>query len=172
MRTLTIVLPSLFAACLAAADVVAQGADEARGAVDQLFRGMRMGNAAIARRVLAPDVRFAVLHDSSGSQAVAVETLDQFLRAVDVSAGAWNEQIYDLEVRVDDTVASVWAPYTFYLSGRISHCGVNSIELLKDAEGWKITQITDTQRMEACPDPLGGQARGLGLQRSGVVTRQ
>jgi len=155
MRTLGILLTSIVAVATGAPDLVAQDVDGARAAVDQLFLGMRMGNAAVARRVLAADVRFAVLDDSSGAESVAVETLDQFLRAVDVSAGAWNEQIYDVEVRVDDTIASVWAPYTFYLSGRISHCGVNSIELLRDAEGWKITQITDTQRMEACPDPLG-----------------
>ena len=156
MRTLIVVLTSLVASAAGPQDAFAQDADGARAAVDQLFLGMRMGNATVARRVLAPDVRFAVLDDSSGAPSVAVESLDQFLRAVDVSGGAWNEQIYDVEVRVDGTVASVWAPYTFYLSGNISHCGVNSIELLRDAEGWKITQITDTQRTDVCPDPLGG----------------
>jgi len=135
--------------------VVAQDVDGPRAAVDQLFLGMHMGNAAVARRVLAPDARFAQLDTSDGAARIAPQTLDEFLRAVDVSGGAWDEQIYDVEVRVDDSLASVWAPYTFYLSGRISHCGVNSIELLRDAEGWKITQISDTQRTDAsCPDPL------------------
>jgi hypothetical protein len=156
MRTRTILLAALVAVAMSAQEALAQGVDGARAAVDQLFLGMRMGNATIARRVLAPDVRFAVLDDSSGTPSVAVRTLDEFLRAVDVSGGAWNEQIYEVEVRVDDDVASVWAPYTFYLSGRISHCGVNSIELLREVDGWKITQITDTQRTDVCPDPLGG----------------
>lgn len=156
MRTLAILL-ALIQIGGRAGDLAAQDADGARAAVDQLFLGMRMGDADVARRVLAPGVRFASLEASGDSSAVAVETLDEFLRAVDVSGGAWNEQIYDVEVRVDDTVASVWAPYTFYLSGRISHCGVNSIELLRDSEGWKITQISDTQRMERCPDPLRGR---------------
>jgi hypothetical protein len=116
-----------------------------------------MGNATMLREVFAPDVRFAVLEDTSGGGAqVAAQTLDGFIRAVEVSQGAWNEQIYDVEVRVDDTVASVWAPYTFYVNGRLSHCGVNSIELLRGAEGWKITQISDTRRTDGCPDPLGG----------------
>jgi hypothetical protein len=61
-----------------------------------------------------------------------------------------------MEVHVDGSMASAWAPYTFYLSGEISHCGINSIELLKDAEGWKVTQISDTRRTENCPDPRGG----------------
>lgn len=33
-------------------------------------------------------------------------------------------------------------------------CGVNAIDLLRDATGWKITQVADTRRRERCPDPL------------------
>jgi hypothetical protein len=142
---------------LAFAGAFPVGAQQAgpREAVDQFFLGMRMANESVLRSVLVPDVRFAVLEASGGSPTIAAESLDGFIRAVTASRGAWNEQIYDVEVRVDDTMASVWAPYTFYLNDRISHCGVNSIELLRDADGWKITQISDTRRTEACPDPLG-----------------
>lgn len=53
-------------------------------------------------------------------------------------------------------MASAWVPYTFYLDGVITHCGVNSIELLRDQEGWKITQLSDTRREGPnCPDPVG-----------------
>ncbi|MDA0327831.1 MAG: hypothetical protein O2958_02280 [Gemmatimonadetes bacterium] len=52
-------------------------------------------------------------------------------------------------------MASIWAPYTFYLNGAVRHCGINSIELLRDREGWKVTQLSDTRRTENCPDPLG-----------------
>ena len=147
--------------CAVVALLVATGASGAqvpdqegpRAAVDQLFLGMRMANERILREVLAPDVRFVVITPTG---EIAPETLDAFVSAVAASAGAWNEQIYEVEVRVDDTMASVWAPYTFYLSGAISHCGINSIELLRGADGWKITQISDTRRTEGCPDPLGG----------------
>jgi hypothetical protein len=133
-------------------DVRQQAVDGPRAAVDQLFLGMRMANEAILREVLAPGARFAVLTPEG---QIEPQTLDGFVRAVAASAGAWNEQIYDVEVRIDDAMASIWAPYTFYLNGRISHCGVNSIELLEDTDGWKITQISDTRRSEGCPDPLG-----------------
>ena len=139
-----------------AADASGQNEAGPREAVDQFFLGMRMANESVLRSVLAPDIRFAILDASADSAAISTENLDGFIRAVVVSAGAWNEQIYEVETRVDDTVASVWAPYTFYVNGRLSHCGVNSIELLQDAVGWKITQISDTRRTEACPDPVGG----------------
>jgi hypothetical protein len=138
-------------------DVQAQDASGPRAAVDQLFLGMRMGNSTMLREILASNARFAVLDASSGSAQIAAQSVDEFVSAVEASRGAWNEQIYDVEIRVDETVASVWAPYTFYLNGRLSHCGVNSIELLMDVDGWKITQISDTQRTVRCPDPLGGR---------------
>lgn len=153
-------MPSLRILVLAATLVAGQGGDAdaqapegPRAAVDQLFLGMRMANETILRSVLAPNVRFAVVTPEG---VIAEEALDGFIRSVAASAGAWNEQIYDVEVHVDEAMASVWAPYTFYLSGRFSHCGINSIELLRGADGWKITQISDTRRTEGCPDPLGG----------------
>ena len=84
-----------------------------------------------------------------------VQSVEGWVGAIGTSGGSWDEQIYDLDVKVDGTMASIWAPYTFYLNGEISHCGINSIELLFDAEGWKITQISDTRRSDDCPDPHG-----------------
>jgi hypothetical protein len=46
------------------------------------------------------------------------------------------------------SVMAPGAPYTFYLEGKIRHCGVDAIELLLDASGWQITQLSDTQRRE------------------------
>ena len=61
----------------------------------------------------------------------------------------------DLDINVDGDMASAWVPYTFYFDGAVRHCGINSIELLRDADGWKVTQLSDTRRTENCPDPLG-----------------
>ena len=72
------------------------------------------------------------------------------------SEGKWDEQIYDVEVMVDGNMAVAWVPYTFYLDGSISHCGINSVMLLHDGSGWKVTQLSDTRRRENCPDPHGG----------------
>ena len=55
-------------------------------------------------------------------------------------------------------MASAWVPYSFYFDGRISHCGANTVELLKTAAGWRITQLSDSRRREGCPDPLGSRA--------------
>ena len=128
----------------------------ALAAVEQLFEGMRTANADLVRAVLADDARFAMLDAREGPARVRAQSVDGWVGGIATSGGSWNEQVYDMEARVDGTMASVWAPYTFYLDGAISHCGINSIEMLHASDGWKITQISDTRRRENCPDPLGG----------------
>ncbi len=144
-------------ACFWAAGLAAQQPDEEaiRAAVEQIFEGMRTANPDLVRAVMAPGARFASL--PAGGPGVAVESVDGWLGAIGTSAGRWDERVYDVEVQVDGDMASVWAPYTFYFDRAVRHCGINSIELLRDASGWKVTQISDTRRTEGCPDPL---ARG------------
>ena len=136
----------------------AQDEAGARAAVEQLFDGMRTADEAKVRAVFAAAARFAVLDDRDGAPSIRSQGVEGWLGAIGESGGRWDEQIYDVEARVDGRMASVWAPYTFYLDGEISHCGINSIELLHDGEGWKVTQISDTRRREGCPDPLGSGA--------------
>jgi hypothetical protein len=152
--------------------LVGGGASTPLGAINELFRGMRAGNPEIVRAVLAPHARFSVLGVDGGGGArggsapegapvsVKAQTVDPWVEAIGHSGGNWDEQTYDVEVRVNDRMASAWVPYTFYLAGVVDHCGVNSIELLRDQEGWKITQLSDTrQEGLGCPDPLGAAAK-------------
>ena len=135
--------------------VAAQDEATAYAAVEQIFEGMRTADPALVRAVFADDARFAMIDTRDGPATVRVQSVEGWIGAIGNSEGAWDEQVYDVEVLVDGGMASVWAPYTFYLNGSISHCGINSIEMLHDGNGWKITQISDTRRQGACPDPLG-----------------
>lgn len=125
---------------------------EVLAAVEQIFEGMRTANPDLVRAVFASGARFAGV-DAAG--AVTVQGVDAWLDGIASSERRWDERVYGVEVRVDGIMASAWAPYTFYLDGAVRHCGINSMEFLRDAEGWKVTQISDTRRTEGCPDPLG-----------------
>ena len=138
------------------AELAGQDEEGALAAVERIFEGMREADAAKVRDVFAQDARFAMLDDRQAPTGVTVRDVGGWLDAIGASGGAWDERTYDVVVHVDGAMASVWAPYTFYLEGTISHCGINSIELLHDGNGWKVTQISDTRRSEGCPDPLRG----------------
>jgi hypothetical protein len=61
-----------------------------------------------------------------------------------------NEKLNGYEIKVDGDLASAWTPYEFYVGEEFSHCGVNSFQLLKTADGWKIFHIVDTRRKDNC----------------------
>ena len=118
--------------------------------VARLFEGMRNADSAMVRSTFAPGARFARVDTRQSPGTIAYDTPDGWLAGVANSAKRWDERVYDVQVKVDDEMAQVWAPYTFYLDGKIRHCGVDTMELLRDASGWKITHLSDTQRREGC----------------------
>jgi hypothetical protein len=136
-----------------AAVLPAQSAEEKEvlAIVQRVFEGMRTSDSAMVRSSFDPGARFAGV-DSTGT--VRYQALDGWIRAIANSANRWEEPLYDVQVRVDGTMAQVWAPYTFYFDKKVRHCGVDTFELLRTSNGWKITQLSDTQRRTGCPDPL------------------
>lgn len=124
--------------------------DAVRAAVDRLFQGMAEADSAMARSAFADGARFASVTVEEGVATFQYQNVDGWLAAVAGSERRWEERIHDVEIRVDDDTASVWAPYTFLLDGEVHHCGVDSMELLRTPEGWKITQLSDTRRTEGC----------------------
>ena len=122
--------------------------------VHRVFEGMRTADSAMVRSTFATGARFASVDARATPVAVRFDTIDGWLSGVANSARRWDEQVYDVQVKVDGNMAHVWAPYTFYLDKAIRHCGINSLELLNDGSSWRITQLSDTRRREGCRDVL------------------
>jgi hypothetical protein len=128
--------------------------DAAIAVVNRMFEGMRTADSAMVRSVFATGARFASVDARQAPPVVRYDTPDGWIAAIATSNRAWDEQVYDVQAKVDGGIAHVWAPYTFYLNKAVRHCGVNTIELLKVGEDWKVTQLSDSRRRENCPDPL------------------
>ncbi|OGX88291.1 nuclear transport factor 2 family protein [Hymenobacter coccineus] len=117
--------------------------------ITTFFDGMRRGDSTLVRRTLAPG---AVFHGIGGQPvALQTESIAGFLKAVGTPhAEVWDERVQFERVLIDANLASVWAPYEFYLGSKFSHCGYDSFQLVKLASGWKIAHIIDTRRKEKC----------------------
>ena len=152
-------LLSLAAVLLLAAGTPAraQSADEQAvlAVVKRVFDGMRASDSAMTRSGFATGARFASLDTRSTPPRITYDSINGWLGALARSSNRWDEQIYDVQARVDADVAQVWAPYTFYLDKKVRHCGVNVFQMLRLGTDWKITQLSDSRRTEGCPDPLG-----------------
>ena len=127
-------------------------AEAVKQTVTAFFDGMRRGDSTAVRRTLAPA---AVFHGFGGQPGqpptLEIEPINGFLKAVGTPhPESWDERVQFERVLIDANLASVWAPYEFYLGSKFSHCGYDSFQLVKLANGWKIAHIIDTRRKEKC----------------------
>lgn len=60
------------------------------------------------------------------------------------SAQGVDEYMTYESVLVDGQMAHVWGPYVFLLNGEPTHCGINSMSMVKTEEGWKVGNTSFT----------------------------
>ncbi len=123
---------------------------DVRAVIDRLFDGMRAGDSTIVSNVLHEEALMARV----GAMGLNIRTTDGFVQAVGSPHDqVWDEKIWDVHIFVDGRLASAWMEFGFFLGDKLSHCGVNSMQLYKTDEGWKIIYIADTNRPPSCEPP-------------------
>jgi len=120
--------------------------------VQQLFEAIAGQKVDIVRSLFAPN---AVLLSVKDDGTPASMRYQDFADLLATSKNVWLERIWNPTVLVHGPIAVVWAEYDFHLNATLSHCGVDSISLLKTSAGWKISSISDTRETSGCASPLG-----------------
>lgn len=123
-----------------------------RATIDLLFDGMRVGDSSKVREAFHSDARLMTTFvDKAGNPRLVEEEIQGFLKAVGTPhAEVWNEKLTSVKIQIDGNLAQAWTKYEFYVDENFSHCGVNAFQLVKESNGWKIIQITDTRRKKDC----------------------
>lgn len=62
------------------------------------------------------------------------------------------EKPISFQVNLHRNIATVWAPYTFHLGDKLSHCGIDVFTLLKTVQGWKIVSTVYSVEPDACAE--------------------
>lgn len=137
--------------------VHAQSSDDendVKSTIEKLFDGMRAGDSAMVSSSFTPDaIMQTVARDKEGETTIRNGNLEGFLIAIGTPKDeVWDEQILNYEIKTDGTLATAWTPYEFYIDDQFSHCGVNSFQLAKIKDTWKIFFIVDTRRTTNCDD--------------------
>ena len=108
-----------------------------------------------ARQVLQPQGRFHAMRMKDGKPDVRAFANEEYLADLQASKQRMQERIWNADVRVNGLVATVTAPYDFWIDGKFSHCGTDSFDLIKTEEGWKIAGGVYTVEQKCAPSPLG-----------------
>lgn len=126
--------------------------EQVEAVIKSLFDGMRSKNADQVAAAFSKEAMMqTVIVKPEGSEVGSNAAADFVTRITSTPAETMlDERILEYQIKIDGTMASAWTPYQFYVNDKFSHCGVNSFQLVKMADGWKIVYIIDTRRKEPC----------------------
>jgi hypothetical protein len=144
---------ALFAIFLFPFQLMAQSEEaEIKAVIQQLFDGMRTKNTDMIAASFSNEAIMQTIAPTENGFKVNNGSVTDFVKRIGGTPAETNldERITKYDINVDGPMATAWTPYEFYVNGNFSHCGVNSFQLVKLAEGWKIIYIIDTRRKEAC----------------------
>jgi len=126
--------------------------DSVKAVINGLFTSMRNADSAAIVNAFADNHTLQTLvRDKEGNILAKTDLATDFGRNIGrLPKNAADERIEFASIQIDGPLASVWTPYKFYFNGNFSHCGVNSFQLLRTKNGWKILYLVDTRRKEPC----------------------
>ncbi len=148
-------ITSLLAVCLLS-HAASDDAGTPAATVQRLFDAMAAHDAGAARALFTPEAALLAVR-ADGTAAVTPH--EQWLAHLSASKDKWLERMWNPKVLEHGSIAVVWAEYDFHLNGKFSHCGIDSVDLLKTGAGWKISGVSFTRETSGCaPSPLGPPA--------------
>jgi hypothetical protein len=123
-----------------------------KATINSLFDGMRKSDSTLLKNAFGKQaILQTIAKNRDGKELVKTENLNNFIKSISAPhPEVYDERITFTKVLIDANLASVWTDYKFYIGDKFSHCGVNSFQLFKDEDGWKIIYLIDTRRMDNC----------------------
>ncbi len=132
------------------------GADESAavlGVIDRMFAALTAKDPAALAAVTLPQGRAtAASSGADGRDQLHFNSWADFAGRLPSIPGTPVERLVDPHVHVDGPIAMVWSPYVFTLDGKLSHCGINHFDLVKQDGEWRVLNVTWTQRKTGCPE--------------------
>lgn len=125
--------------------------DSVKSAVNMLFTAMKNADSAMLVSSFTESAILQTVIDKNGSVQIKTEPVSGFgKQLVRMGKNILDERIEFDVIRIDGSLAMVWAPYKFYYKGKFSHCGTDSFQLIRINGKWKIQYLIDTRRMQGC----------------------
>lgn len=155
MRGLTLAVVALASITTAGAQTPDPDRVAVMKVVQSFFDTMAANDAEGARKILQPQGRFHAMRMRDGKPDVHAFANEEYFADLQSSKQRMRERIWNPDVRLHGLVATVTAPYDFWIDGKLSHCGTDVFELIKTEEGWKIAGGVYTVESKCAPSPLG-----------------
>ena len=128
------------------------GTDEAAvlAPVNALLASFSAGDSAGMLRWVYPEGRVTATGVRASSAGLRQESWAQFAQRIKPAA-TFEETISDPAIEVDGDAAMVWAPFVVRVGGRVSNCGFDHFDLVRENGAWKVMNLTFSSRITGCP---------------------
>lgn len=127
--------------------------EDAKQVVIDFFEAFHRQDSSALRNLAHPTVKMqSIATNEEGASKLSTNTYGEFLKSI-VSippTTKFEEKLHSFEVQVNGPLGIVTTPYSFLVNGNLSHCGVNSFTLVKEADEWKIVYLIDTRKKQGC----------------------
>jgi hypothetical protein len=142
----------LSTACTAQAIYAQNAADSIKAVINKLFTGMKNSDTVMVRSCFSETALMQTFaKDKDGKTIITTDSPGDFAKMIaTIPAGAADEQIVFKDLKIDGAMAAVWTPFKLYFNGQFYSCGVNSFQLVRLSNEWKIQYILDTRRKTDC----------------------
>lgn len=126
---------------------------EIKKTINQLFEGMYKSDSTLLKNSFDKNaILQTIVKNKEGMVSVKNESTQEFIKSISGKHPQYEEKIKFIDIKVDGELATVWTNYQFFVDNKFSHCGVNSFQMVKSNNLWKIAYIIDTRRKDNCPD--------------------
>jgi ketosteroid isomerase-like protein len=119
--------------------------------INSVFAAFERGDAAAMLRYVYPDGHVTATGTRANSSGLRQQSWTEFSQRLQPGAG-FQERISDPAIEIDGDVAMVWAPFVVRVGGKVSNCGYDLFDLVRDNGTWKIMNVTFSSRTTDCPD--------------------
>ena len=119
--------------------------------VNELFVAFEAGDAAAMLRRVYPDGRVTASGlRGDGASNLRQQTWTVFAGRIKPDA-AFQARISDPQIHIDGDIAMVWAPFVVRIDGKVSNCGFDHFDLVRESGVWKVMNLTFSSRVTGCP---------------------
>ncbi len=116
--------------------------------IGKFFNAFHQRDSVALKKVCSENLVLHSISESEKGPKFSIQKASDFFKSIAAIplSMKFEEKILSFKVQVDGSMAHVWTPYEFYVNDKLSHSGVNSFQLFKENDGWKVVCILDTRR--------------------------
>jgi hypothetical protein len=120
--------------------------------VDEVYAAINNNDVQAFKRLEVPEgMTFRLRYQPGGSMKLVPKSNLQDLADTATEKRRFTEKYWNPTVLIHRDMAVFWAPYSFDIDGKRSHCGIDVFDFIRVNGEWKLANSMWTVEPDGCP---------------------